>query len=240
MNAPAHIVVVDDDSAIRDTLQAYLNQEGYGVSTAKDGESLRRVMAERPIDLAVLDLILPDEDGLSLTRYLRGHYDVGVIILTGKGETVDRIIGLEVGADDYVAKPFELRELLARIKSVLRRTKGSRTRRSRAETHSLVRFAGWELDLSSRELRSSQGQEVALTTGEFDLLVAFVNHRNRVLSRDKLLALTRKRPAAPFDRSVDVQVGRLRRKIEVDPDHPALIKTVRGAGYIFTPIVERR
>jgi two-component system OmpR family response regulator len=172
-----------------------------------------------------------------LARGLRDESGIGIIILTGRGETVDRIIGLEMGADDYLPKPFHLRELLARVKSVLRRVQ-SRTGEPGQTTRSHAQFAGWTLDLSSRELMSPAGEEVRLTTGEFDLLAAFVNNPNQVLSRDRLLDLARNREAGPFDRTIDVQVGRLRRKLEEDPQNPSLIKTVRGSGYIFTPTVE--
>ena len=236
MSASEHILVVDDHAEIREMLQTYLSQQGYRISLAKDGASLRRTIAEVPVDLIILDLMLPGEDGLSLTRYLREHSDVSIIILTGKGEIVDRIVGLELGADDYIAKPFDLRELLARVKSVLRRAKRQAAVDNEVQKTKVL-FAGWTLDLGSRQLWSPQGNEVSLTTGEFDLLAAFINRPNRVFSRDELLDLTRKRKAAPFDRSIDVQVGRLRRKIEVDPDRPAIIKTVRSAGYIFVAAV---
>jgi two-component system OmpR family response regulator len=193
-------------------------------------------MARDAIDLVILDLVLRGDDGLQLARELRSGSDIGIIMLTGRGETVDRIIGLEMGADDYLSKPFHLRELLARVRSVLRRgtTRGDRWARSRVR----MRFAGWSLDLASRELLSPTGEEVRLTTGEFELLAAFVNHANQVLSRDQLLDLSRHREAGPFDRTIDVQVGRLRRKLEDDPKNPTTIKTVRGGGYIFTPPVE--
>lgn len=232
MSSSEHILVVDDHAEIREMLQTYLTQQGYRVSVAEDGANLRRAIAEVPVDLVILDLMLPGEDGFSLTRYLREHSDVSIIILTGKGEIVDRIVGLELGADDYIAKPFDLRELLARTKSVLRRAKRLVSVADEAQKTKVL-FAGWTLDLGSRQLWSPQGKEVPLTTGEFDLLAVFVNRPNRVLSRDELLDLTRRRKATPFDRSIDVQVGRLRRKIEVDSDRPAIIKTVRGAGYVF-------
>jgi len=181
--------------------------------------------------------MLPGEDGLTLARALRDLSDVGIIILTGRGDTVDRIIGLEMGADDYLPKPFHPRELLARVRSVLRRV-SSRTAENASAARSRARFAGWNLDLASRELRSPSGKEVRLTTGEFDLLAAFVNNANQVLTRDRLLDLARNREAGPFDRTIDVQVGRLRRKLESDPQKPTLIKTVRGSGYIFTPSIE--
>jgi two-component system OmpR family response regulator len=231
-----HILIVDDHPDIREMVQTYLEEEGFKVSTANDGEAMRRVMAQAPIDLVLLDLILPGEDGLTLARKLRQESNVGIIILTGRGETVDRIIGLEMGADDYLPKPFHLRELLARVKSVLRRASardtGSKDRPANA------RFNGWQLDLTARELTSPNGEAVRLTTGEFDLLAAFVSHANQVLSRDRLLDLARNREAGPFDRTIDVQVGRLRRKLEDDAQQPSLIKTVRGSGYIFTAQVE--
>ena len=236
MSEAAHILVVDDQREICDMVQDYLSGEGYRVSIAHDGGGMRRELAQSPADLVILDLMLPGEDGLTLARSLREESNVGIIILTGRGETVDRIIGLEMGADDYLPKPFHLRELLARIKSVLRRV-SSRVS-ERAVQRPQARFAGWQLDLSSRELFSPTGKEVRLTTGEFDLLAAFVNNANQVLTRDRLLDLARNREAGPFDRTIDVQVGRLRRKLEDDPQRPSIIKTVRGTGYIFTPTVE--
>ena len=235
MGESGHILVVDDQQEICDLVREYLTDEGFRVSTANDGAGLREEMARGPVDLVILDLMLRGDDGLQLARELRNGSDIGIIMLTGRGETVDRIIGLEMGADDYLSKPFHLRELLARVRSVLRR--GSRggdasTPRER------VRFAGWSLDLASRELLSPTGEEVRLTTGEFELLAAFVSHANQVLSRDRLLDLSRHREAGPFDRTIDVQVGRLRRKLEDDSKNPTLIKTVRAGGYIFTPPVE--
>src|SRR5579884_1918204 len=239
MNDTAHILVVDDQKEICEVVQEYLSSEGYRVSTAHDGAEMRRVMAASPADLVILDLMLPGEDGLTLARTLRDESNVGIIILTGRGETVDRIIGLEMGADDYLPKPFHLRELLARVKSVLRRASARALSDGvPSGARSKARFAGWNLDLSTRELVSPSGGEVRLTTGEFDLLAAFVNNANQVLSRDRLLDLARNREAGPFDRTIDVQVGRLRRKLEPDPQHPTMIKTVRGSGYIFTPTVE--
>lgn len=237
MSEIGHILVVDDQKEICDMVQDYLSSEGYRVSIAHDGAGMRRAIAQSPVDLVVLDLMLPGEDGLTLARGLREESSVGIIILTGRGETVDRIIGLEMGADDYLPKPFHLRELLARVKSVLRRV-SSRTAEKAPTQRSQARFAGWHLDLASRELFSPSGQEVRLTTGEFDLLAAFVNNANQVLTRDRLLDLARNREAGPFDRTIDVQVGRLRRKLEDDPQKPSMIKTVRGTGYIFTPPVE--
>jgi two-component system OmpR family response regulator len=238
MNDTAHILVVDDQNDICEVVQDYLVGEGYRVSTANDGTGMRRIMAQNNVDLVILDLMLPGEDGLTLAQALRGESNVGIIILTGRGETVDRIIGLEMGADDYLPKPFHLRELLARVKSVLRRASARSNEKPSSGNRSKARFAGWDLDLSTRELVSPAGSEVRLTTGEFDLLAAFVNNANQVLSRDRLLDLARNREAGPFDRTIDVQVGRLRRKLEDDPQKPTMIKTVRGTGYIFTPTVE--
>ncbi len=229
-----HILVVDDDREIRDLLARFLGDHGHRVTTAADGREMRRVLSEWGIDLVVLDLMLPGEDGLELCRNLRAESDIPVIMLTAMGEETDRIVGLEMGADDYLPKPFSPRELLARIKAVLRRAEG----RSGVEAASVLCFAGWSLDVDSRELTSPDGVVVPLSGGEFDLLRAFVTHPKRVLSRDQLLDLARGREAQPFDRSIDVQVSRLRRKIEADPKEPALIKTVRSGGYMFTPAVE--
>jgi len=236
MSDNGHILVVDDQQEIRNVVQEYLTGEGFRVSTAQDGAGMRRILGQSPADLVILDLMLPGEDGLTLARSLRSQSAIGIIILTGRGETVDRIIGLEMGADDYLPKPFHLRELLARVKSVLRRV---RSGEAPQPARSRARFAGWSLDLSSRELTAPSGEVVRLTTGEFDLLAAFVSNANQVLSRDRLLDLARNREAGPFDRTIDVQVGRLRRKLEDDPQNPTLIKTVRGSGYIFTPAVDQ-
>jgi two-component system OmpR family response regulator len=238
MNDNGHILIVDDQAEICDLVQEYLSGEGYRVSAAQDGAGMRKVMVESRVDLVILDLMLPGEDGLTLARALRQESTVGIIILTGRGEIVDRIIGLEMGADDYLPKPFHLRELLARVKSVLRRASSRSMENQAVSPRSKARFAGWNLDLSSRELLSPSGKEVRLTTGEFDLLAAFVNNANQVLTRDRLLDLARNREGGPFDRTIDVQVGRLRRKLEEDPQRPTMIKTVRGTGYIFTPPVE--
>jgi len=232
-----HILIVDDQKDVCEVVEDYLAGEGYRVSTALNGDEMRQVLSQSPVDLVILDLMLPGEDGLALARFLRSESEVGIVILTGRGELVDRIIGLEMGADDYLAKPFNLRELLARVKSVLRRIQGGGEARP-APVRSRVRFAGWDLDLSSRELTAPSGEPVRLTTGEFDLLAVFVNHPNQVLSRSRLLDLARSREAGPFDRTIDVQVGRLRKKLEEDPVNPTLIKTVRGGGYIFAPVVE--
>jgi len=233
-----HILVVDDEPAIGDLIRTYLSRHGYRVSVVADGAGLKRVMAESKPSLVLLDLGLPGEDGLSLTRHIRAQSNIGVIIVTGSGESVDRIVSLELGADDFVSKPFDLRELLARIRSVLRRTSSAGAEPASAGNKE-VRFAGWRLELQSRRLFATDGAEIALTTGEFDLLSRFADNPNKVMSRDQLLQATRNRDAAPYDRAIDMQIARLRRKIEFDPDNPLLIKSVRGAGYIFTPSVER-
>jgi len=238
MSDNPHILIVDDEVEICDLVQEYLTGQNYRVSVAHDGAGMRRAIAANGIDLLILDLVLRGEDGLELARLLRAESNVPIIILTGRGDPVDRIVGLEMGADDYLAKPFHLRELLARVRSVLRRAATAGTPVSDTSSRNLARFAGWSLDLSSRELMSPAGEEVRLTAGEFDLLAVLVNNANQVLSRDRLLDLTRNREAGPFDRTIDVQVGRLRRKLGDDPQMPRLIKTVRGGGYVFSAPVE--
>jgi len=238
MGETSHILIVDDDREIRDLLGRFLTKHGYRVTTARDGKEMRRVLADWRIDLIVLDLMLPGEDGLSLCRQLRANSLIPIIMLTAMGEETDRIVGLEMGADDYLPKPFNPRELLARTKAVLRRARSEPTS-DRTSGGTIMIFSGWKIDLARRRLISPEDIVVDLTPGEFDLLVAFADHPQRVLSRDQLLDLARGRAAAPFDRSVDVQVSRLRRKIETDPMEPELIKTVRGGGYLFTASVER-
>jgi len=227
-----HILIVDDQQDVCDLVQEYLADEGFAVSTANNGAGLRDAIAREKVDLVILDLMLPGEDGLQLARELREGSDIGIIMLTARCETVDRIIGLEMGADDYLSKPFHLRELLARVRSVMRRAALRAAEKSGAERSS-IQFGDWVLHLSSRELLSPSGTEIQLTSGEFGLLAAFVNHTNQVLSRDRLLDLSCHREAGPFDRTIDVQVGRLRRKLEDDPKNPTMIKTVRGGGYMF-------
>lgn len=239
MDTQPQILVVDDDREIRDLLARFLVRHGFRVETAADGKGMWTVLRDRRIDLVVLDLMMPGDDGLTLCRELRGKSDVPVIMLTAMGEEIDRIIGLEVGADDYVAKPFNPRELLARIRAVMRRSAAAAARPGEGEAPVAYAFAGWRLDAGGRTLTDAGGQPVELTSVEFDLLLAFAERPQRVLSREQLLDLTRGRDSAPFDRSIDVQVSRLRRKIEADPAHPELIKTVRSGGYMFTPVVER-
>ena len=238
MQDSPHILVVDDDREIRDLLSRFLGKHGFRVTVARDGREMKQALADRKIDLVVLDLMLPGEGGLSLCRELRARSALPIIMLTAMREETDRVVGLEMGADDYLAKPFGPRELLARIRAVLRRA-SDRLDAPAVRTDGHARFAGLTLDLARRRLESPDGLLVDLTNGEYDLLVAFVERPQRVLSRDQLLDLTRGRSAGPFDRSVDVQVLRLRRKIETDPTNPEIVKTVRGGGYIFTPAVER-
>ena len=234
---PAHLLLVDDDGDIATLADRYFRSQGFRVSTAADGRALRRAMADGAVDLVLLDLGLPGEDGLDLLRWLRGNWDGPVIILSGRGESVDRIVGLELGADDYVTKPFDLRELLARVRSVLRRS-GTHEPAGTAG-NGTVRFAGFRLDRAARTLTDSTSQPIHLTTGEFELLCALLDRPRRVLSRDDLISLLHGRDAGPYDRSIDVQIGRLRRKIEADPASPEIIKSVRGVGYVFAAHPER-
>lgn len=232
MAAEPHIIVVDDEPGIREMIAEYLGSHGFRVDTAADAASFRTLHAERPADLVILDINMPGEDGLSLARWLRGRSKIGIIMLTAAGEVIDRIVGLEVGADDYLSKPFDLRELRARIRTVLRRL--SDTAAPAAEESDVVRFGATFLNLASRKLYDAAGTEIALTAMEFDLLAAFARHPDRVLTRDQLLDLAHHHHWEPFDRSIDIRITRLRRKIEADPTKPEVIKTVRGAGYLFS------
>jgi two-component system OmpR family response regulator len=231
-----HLAVVDDDTDITTLLGNYLGGQGFRVSQLHSGRSLVSLMASDPPALVLLDLGLPGEDGLVIARQLREHWRCGLVIVTGRGDPVDKVVGLEIGADDYVTKPFDLRELVARIKAVLRRLEPPPSQPAEA-ARALLRFEGWRLDQAARQLESPSGAAVALTAGEFDLLCVFANNAGRVLSRDFLLEHTRGREAGPFDRTIDVQVGRLRKKIESDPEDPRLIRSVRSAGYVFVPSV---
>lgn len=228
------MLVVDDDAELRELTQAYLAQQGYQVVTAADGQAMDRVLAERNIDLVILDLMLPGEDGLSIAKRLKGEMGLPIIMVSAQGEDVDRIVGLEIGADDYIAKPFNPRELLARIRAVLRRVAAASESAGAGETSGSVRFGEFELDLNAHRL-SKQGQSVPLTSGEFDLLSILVKHPNRVLDRDRILDLLTGAERSPFDRSIDVRVTRLRSKIEKDPATPIYIKTIWGKGYMFCP-----
>jgi len=232
MRSAPHVLVVDDDREIRDLLARFLRGHGYRIETAADGREMFAALGTGRFDLVVLDLMLPGEDGLSLCRRVRADSDLPIIMLTAVGEDTDRIVGLEVGADDYLPKPFNPRELLARIRAVLRRATEAHRRPDGGRSGSLE-FQGWVLDVARRCLHAPDGAPVDLTAGEYGLLLAFLEHPGRVLNRDQILDLTRGREAGPFDRSVDIQVSRLRRKIEDDPKRPALIKTVRSGGYVF-------
>jgi two-component system OmpR family response regulator len=234
-----HILVVDDDREIRSLVAQLLRKHGFRVTDAADGREMMQALDGGRFDLAVLDLMLPGEDGLSLCRRVRAGSALPIIMLTAMGEETDRIVGLEMGADDYLPKPFNPRELLARIRAVLRRSAGEAPEPAETAGGGLRVFEGWSLDLAKRELRAPDGTLVPLTAGEYDLLAAIVERPGKVLSRDQLLDLTRGRDAAPFDRSVDVQISRLRRKLEPDPKEPQIIKTVRGGGYVFTCEVTR-
>ena len=234
MTSAIHIAVVDDEADITLLLGNYLQGQGYRVTQLHSGRALMATMATDAPALVLLDLGLPGEDGFTIARQLREHWRCGLVIVTGRGDAVDKVVGLEVGADDYVTKPFDLRELLARIKAVLRRMTPADAPAAAPEVRrDRFRFATWELDVAARRLTDPSGREVTLTAGEFDLLSAFARHPGRVLSRDFLLEQTRGRDGAPFDRTIDVQIGRLRKKLEADPEDPQIIKSVRGAGYIL-------
>jgi len=233
-----HILVVDDHHEIRDLLGKYLAKQGFRASTAANAAEARKIIATSAIDLAVLDIMMPGEDGLSLCRHLRETSEIPVILLTALGEETDRIVGLEIGADDYLTKPFNPRELLARIKAVLRRAQ-SLPRQHGHPDEQFIRFGPWTLDTARREISGADQVAVALSTAEFRLLSAFVAHPEMVLSRDQLMDLTRGRTAEVFDRSIDNQVSRLRRKVEHDPKNPELIKTVWGGGYTLAAQVKR-
>lgn len=236
-----HVAVVDDDPRIRSMLKTYLEGERFRVTTLESAARLRQIDLE-DVDLLMLDVGLPGEDGLTVAQAIRARRNTPIIMISGRGHEVDRVLGLEIGADDYITKPFSLREVLARIRSILRRTRPAihmqAGRDAEAEAEASAHFDGWRLDPQKRELLCPEGAEVLLTTGEFDLLLAFASHPRRVLGRDTLMDLTRGRNWEAFDRAIDAQVTRLRRKIERDPSHPTLIKSVRSHGYIFTPKVE--
>jgi two-component system, OmpR family, response regulator len=232
------IAVVEDDPEIRALVAGLLTREGFEAAPCADGGELDRLMARRRVDLAILDLMMPGEDGLSICRRLRVRGDTPVLMVTAKNEDIDRVVGLEIGADDYLAKPFNPRELVARVRAILRRTRAVH-RVADGPPRPVYRFAGWRLDAGSRALTGPSGAAVELTGGEFDLLISLVEHPQRVLSRDHLLDWTRGRSAAPYDRTIDVQLSRLRRKLGDDPASPILIRTVRGGGYLFAASVER-
>lgn len=228
-----HLLVVDDDARIRKLMTHYFEDEGYRVSTAPDGAGMWKVLQASAIDAIFLDLVLPGDDGLVLAREIRARTDIPIIMLTGRDDVVDRVVGLEMGADDYIAKPFHLREVLARLRTILRRRRSDENHASAAGKE-VFQFEGWSLDLGRRRLRRAAGDDVELTTGEFDILVVLVKSPGRVFSRDMLMDLTRGRTLEAFDRTIDAQISRLRRKVEPDSRHPSLIKSVRGIGYVFT------
>jgi two-component system phosphate regulon response regulator OmpR len=229
------IVVVDDDTRIRDLLRRYLSQEGFDVLLAEDARALQKIMQRETIDLLVLDVMLPGEDGLSICKRLRSEgVRTPIIMLTAKGEDTDRITGLEIGADDYLGKPFNPRELLARIQAVLRRRPVAESPGAPSAEQEVITFGDFVFDLGARSLHKN-GQDIALTSGEFAMLKALARHPRQALSRDKLAQLARGRDFEPFDRSLDVQVSRLRKMIELDPAHPRIIQTVWGVGYVFVP-----
>lgn len=238
MSAGPHILVVDDHREIRDLVSRALVKDGFRATAVGDGKAMRRALADSNIDLILLDLMLPGEDGLSLCRAIRIESDIPIIMLTAKGDEIDRVVGLELGADDYVPKPFGSRELIARIRAVLRRNAGRAAGYVEAKTKRYY-FDRWTFDVDRRELVGDDAIATSLSTGEFDLLLALVEHPQRTLNRDQLLDLARGRAANAFDRSMDTQVSRLRRKIERDPANPEIIKTVWGGGYIFAPEVRR-
>ncbi len=228
-----HLAIVEDDSDVRAILQRSLAADGYEVTAMASGAELEPVLANGPFDLVIIDLGLPDIDGLTLTRRIRASFDVGIIIVSGRGDLTDRVVGLELGADDYVTKPFEPREILARVRSVLRRSRRSTPVESARPLRRLLSFEGFVLDLDSRSLRDEDGHEVALTSGEYRMVEALVTHPNRVLSREQLMDLVHENDMPAYDRSIDVRVGRIRRKLADNSRSPRLIKTVRNGGYIF-------
>ncbi len=238
VGATPHLLIVDDDREIRDLVSRFFLKHGYRVATASDAHTMEAMLAVDGIDLVILDLMLPGRSGLELCRDLRARSAIPILMLTAMGDETDRIIGLEMGADDYIAKPFNPRELLARVRAILRRTNAVATVGKPAGAPKRMRFAGWSLDLGRRRLEAPDGLIVDLTAGEYELLIAFAERPQRVLTRNQLLDLARGRDATPFDRSIDVQVSRIRKKIETDPKAPEMIVTVRGDGYMFTPEVD--
>ena len=236
---PDHILVVDDDPRIRQMLVRYFEDEGYRITAVADGEAMRAQIGRNTFSIILLDLMLPGESGLELAREIRANSDVPIIMLTGKDDVLDRVVGLELGADDYMVKPFHLREVLARIRTVMRRRAPSPATVVPTPPEEIVRFEGYVLDITRRELWTAEGVKLDLTTGEFEMLAVLVRHAGRVMSRDQLMDMTRGRNLEAFDRSIDAQIARLRKKIESIPSQPALIKSVRGVGYVFTGRVER-
>lgn len=237
---PQHVLVVDDDPQIGDLLSQFLGSQGFRVTAVEDGKEMRKAIAGNDISVVVLDLMLPGEDGLSLLQWLRATTNLPVIMLTAMDAEADRVVGLELGADDYLTKPFSTRELLARIRAVLRRTMAPAFPGGTGERSQTLEFNGWVLNVTHRTLHSADDVQVDLTSGEFDLLLAFLHHPQQVLTRDQLLELARGRVSGPLDRTIDVQVGRLRQKLETDPKNPELLKTIRGGGYMLTCDVKEK
>jgi len=233
-----HILLVEDDNEINTLVSRYLRANDCRVSVAKDGREMDRILATARVELIVLDIMLPGEDGLSICRRLRSSSTLPIIIVSARGEEIDRVVGLEVGADDYLAKPFSARELLARIRAILRRSTSTTLRGTKSDVN-VFTFAGWSLDMRDRSLTSPGGDQVTLTGAEFDLLVTFAERPGMTLSRDQLLDITQGRVAGPFERSIDILVSRLRRKLTVDDDKAEFIRTVRSEGYLFLPDVVR-
>ncbi|WEL57336.1 response regulator transcription factor [Pseudomonas kermanshahensis] len=236
----SHLLIVDDDVEVLDLLQKFLRQHGYEVDVASDGQGLWQALEGRVPDLVILDVMLPGDSGLVLCQRLQAEYKVAVIMLTAMGELSDRVVGLELGADDYLTKPFAARELLARVRAVLRRAGESPGSPVPASSRAVLEFSGWQLDVLRRELRSPEGVMIPLSNGEFELLLVFAEHPRRVLSRQQLLDLARGEAHEAYDRSIDVQVSRLRRKLESDGDSEPLIRTLRNVGYLFTASVTKR
>lgn len=233
----ANILIVDDDEQIRKLLGDFFSQHGLVPHLAENGQVMQSILNKETIDLVILDIMMPGEDGLSLCRTLRKTSNIPIIMLTAIGEEVDRIVGLEMGADDYIAKPFSPRELLARVKAILRRTSNSEHDAQNTPLKRIYQFSNWQLDPDARQLLSPDGLEVNLSTGEFSLLVVFLERPQKILSRDQLLDLTKNRLASPFDRSIDIQISRIRHKIEENHKQPQIIKTVRGGGYMIAVTV---
>jgi DNA-binding response OmpR family regulator len=234
-----HILVVDDEAAVRTLLRECFEPEGYRVSEARDGAAALALLAAGAVDLITLDLGLGGENGLELARRIRSAHNLPIVMITGKGDTIDRVVGLELGADDYIAKPFHLREVLARVRAVLRRYQAPMAGRVDVPDPVRYRFADWVLDAARRELKAVDGESRELSTAEFDLLLIFLDQPGRVLSRDTIMDLLKGHDWTPYDRTIDTLVVRLRRKVEPDPETPRLIKTVRGVGYVFTEEVRR-
>ena len=234
-----HVTIVEDDPDVRAVLERSLGADGYQVTALESGARIEEVMSASPVDLVILDIGLPDIDGLTITQQIRRHSDVAIIIVSGRGDLADRVVGLEIGADDYVTKPFEPREILARVRSVLRRGRRRDETAPDCDSHKCYAFSDWVLDVTAHSLQDAQGRPVDLTSGEFRLLETMVTRANRVLTRNQLMDACYGANSPAFDRSIDVAVGRLRKKLHDDPRNPAIIRTVRNGGYLFAARVNR-